>query len=65
VTDTCEMVRKEVDCETPEQAEARAEKLRQAKEMLGDKWALHPANSPKRGSYHPVTGVKINDEDEQ
>jgi hypothetical protein len=64
VTDTCEMVRKEVDCETPEQAEARAEKLRQAKEMLGDKWTLHKSHSPAKGNYNPITGHRIDEVDE-
>jgi hypothetical protein len=32
-----------------------AQRIRQ-RELLGTRWVLHPANSPKRGNYNPRTG---------
>jgi hypothetical protein len=27
--------------------------------MLGKKWLLHTDNAPKKGTYHPGTGVRL------
>lgn len=29
--------------------------------MLGERWTLHPANSPKKGKYNPLTGALISE----
>jgi len=33
------------------QAPTMQEKLQNAKDILGEKWVLHPANSPEKGKY--------------
>jgi hypothetical protein len=32
---------------------------KRAIEALGEKHVLHPANSPKRGKYNPLTGAVL------
>jgi hypothetical protein len=51
--------RKEMLRQMSEQADNSPEaKRKRAIEALGDKYVLHKANSPKRGSYNPITGAK-------
>lgn len=31
----------------------------QQREALGERWILHPANAPQKGTYNPLTGQRI------
>jgi hypothetical protein len=33
------------------------EKRQKAIRELGERWIAHPANSPKKGRYNPITGA--------
>ena len=40
------------------EAIAECQRLRQIQALSG-RWILHPDNAPRRGHYHPITGVKL------
>jgi hypothetical protein len=35
-----------------------AQRMRQ-RETLGERWICHPSKAPQKGSYNPLTGVKL------
>jgi hypothetical protein len=54
--DVYERERKEKLKEWAEWIDTHEERLERAKERLGERWVLHPANAPKKGRYHELTG---------
>lgn len=43
-----------------EKRQARMEGLRQkALQALGARYLCHPSHAPKRGTYNPITGVRM------
>ncbi|MCA7083436.1 hypothetical protein K7G19_07460 [Cupriavidus sp. DB3] len=43
-----------------EKRQARVDGLREkAKAALGDRWVLSLQHAPRRGTYHPLTGARL------
>lgn len=55
--DEFEAQRKAFLRELSEYVDTPAERRKSAIEALGTRWIMHPANSPVKGSYNPLTGA--------